>query len=352
MKKIIISFIVLIGFTLPIKMHAVEMTNASITGTNYVKATNEYEINVHISFSGINDGTPEAEGVGMVLYNLDFDPAVLTVHSITSKGYESVIGIEKGIYVATSIYDEADGYNACSDGLISCDTEYNATIKFKVNDVYSTTTNIGIYAEVIVTDVIGSVTDDTVKMLTYDKAVFQTINIVNENKVKPVEPTQTQTPKPVDTPKPEKPKDANTFLKSIEIKNHEITFDKNTRDYILEIDENENSLEITALPESDKSTVKITGADDLKTNNYKVEIEVKAEDSSIKTYTIKAKTKEDIVQENTKEKENKTDYKITKKIVYILIGSISGFLLIGLSIILRTHIKNKKIDKMLNQIDK
>lgn len=77
---------------------------------------------------------------------------------------------------------------------------------------------------------------------------------------------------------------SNNYLASLTIENYVIDFDKRTSEYSIDI-KSEKELNINAIPEDSKSTVKITDNKELK-NGSLVKILVTAEDGSTRTYTI------------------------------------------------------------------
>lgn len=86
----------------------------------------------------------------------------------------------------------------------------------------------------------------------------------------------------------------NNYLKSLEIEDYEIDFDKNKLSYELTV-ENKNSLEIKAIPEDARSRVEITGNENFKEGKNVVVITVFAENGSTREYKVivnKVKTSE------------------------------------------------------------
>ena len=81
-------------------------------------------------------------------------------------------------------------------------------------------------------------------------------------------------------------KSDNNNLKDLGISGYSINFAKDITTYNISIKEDINSLKIKALPEDEKATVKIVGDDDLKLNDNKVTIDVKAENGNTKSYII------------------------------------------------------------------
>lgn len=79
---------------------------------------------------------------------------------------------------------------------------------------------------------------------------------------------------------------SNNYLKSLEIEGYEITFDKETLEYKIKVKSDVTSLDIKAIPESNKSRVEITGNEKFKKGNNTVTITVTAEDGSTRKYKI------------------------------------------------------------------
>lgn len=79
---------------------------------------------------------------------------------------------------------------------------------------------------------------------------------------------------------------SNSYLKTLEIEGYEITFDKETLEYKIKVKSDVTSLDIKAIPESNKSRVEITGNEKFKKGNNTVTITVTAEDGSTREYKI------------------------------------------------------------------
>jgi len=82
-------------------------------------------------------------------------------------------------------------------------------------------------------------------------------------------------------------KSSNNYLKSLDVKTYPINFNKNTNSYSLTVPYEVDKLDLSALSEDDKAKVKIIGNSDLKVGAVNIiEIEVTAEDGSLRIYTI------------------------------------------------------------------
>ena len=144
---------------------------------------------------------------------------------------------------------------------------------------------------------------------------------------------------------------SNKNLKELTVENHEIYFYKDRIKYKLLLDEGENSLNITAVPDDEKAKVEITGADDLKANDYTVTIKVTAENGNSKEYTIKGEFKE-VIEEEKDEGfftmlETKLNEMHLKPIYFLyLAGVIVLIIIINKTIF---AIKGRKIDKTMDK---
>ena len=76
----------------------------------------------------------------------------------------------------------------------------------------------------------------------------------------------------------------NNYLKSLEITDYNINFNKEVYEYTVEV-KNDTSLEINAIAEDDKSSVEINNNYNLK-NGSKIRIIVTSEDTTQRIYTI------------------------------------------------------------------
>ena len=86
-------------------------------------------------------------------------------------------------------------------------------------------------------------------------------------------------------------------LKELDVENHNIYFYKERTEYKLLLEEGENTLNITAVPEDDRAKVQVIGADNLEENDYTVTVKVTDVNGNNMTYTIKAEKKE-IITDN------------------------------------------------------
>ena len=83
-------------------------------------------------------------------------------------------------------------------------------------------------------------------------------------------------------------KDSDSSLKELDIEGYELSpkFDKDTTSYSMKVKNNVTSLDVSAIPNSDKASVSITGNKNWKEGVNTVTIKVTAEDGSLSTYQV------------------------------------------------------------------
>lgn len=79
---------------------------------------------------------------------------------------------------------------------------------------------------------------------------------------------------------------SNNYLKSLEIDGYEIEFDRETLEYKIKVKSDVTTLDITAIPESNKARVEITGNEKFIKGDNTVTITVTAEDGSVREYKL------------------------------------------------------------------
>lgn len=372
MRKIIIIiytiFLSLI-LSLEVKAYTTSISNTSIRGTNSATIGQTFSESFHVEFSNLKKGSTDTLGIYLVIYELEYDESIFIIEEILDNGriWNSTIYKEDGkVYVISEFYNDPLK-NGCIDGVLYC-ADYSISINFYVKDTDATTSTIkmkqvGAGAFPVSGDINATYLIDDMIELEYSNEATQTIdikkvtNITNEKEpesiISTTVPKVENPPTSVTTTNTNKEKSNNKYLKSLSIENYDIDFTKETKSYDIYIKEDVNKLNITATPEDTKFTVEIIGSDNLKNNNYKVLIKVKAENSEEETYYINAKIQKDeeksIEKEKTKEpKTTKETSKLSKKtIIFISIG----ITLLVISIIVFTiinHISNNKINKKLD----
>lgn len=91
---------------------------------------------------------------------------------------------------------------------------------------------------------------------------------------------------------PPKEYSKNNYLKSLSIEGYEISFDKETLEYSIEVENDVEKVNISASPEDSKASVSGTGEIEVTEGNNKLEVKVTAENGNERTYVINVKVKE------------------------------------------------------------
>ena len=91
---------------------------------------------------------------------------------------------------------------------------------------------------------------------------------------------------------PPKEYSKNNYLKSLSIEGYDISFDKDTLEYTIEVGNEVEKVKITAQAEDSKASVSGDGEREVSEGNNKLEIRVEAENGNVKTYVINVVVKE------------------------------------------------------------
>lgn len=369
MKKVLISlyiiFLSLFTMLFKVEAYSTSISGASIEGVNSITTGKTYYASFYVRFSDLKKASTDTLGIWLVGYELEYDESVFLIEETSNDGnvWDTIIYKEDGKVYVISEFSNDPFKNGCVDGVLYC-ADYAITIKFYVKDTDVTSSTIKMkQISAGAFPVSGKLnasylTDDMIE-LEYPNDVSKVIKInkssnTNTEKKEPKSIISNKAPK-AGTPKAptsmttttsnkEKEKSNNKYLKSLSIENYEIDFSKETKTYNIYIKEDVNKLNIIATSEDSNATVKIKGADNLKDNDYKVSVKVKAENGEEDTYYINAKIQED----NEKTEIKKETFKLTKKtIIFISIGA--SLVMIGIIIFaILNHINNKKIDEKLD----
>lgn len=111
-----------------------------------------------------------------------------------------------------------------------------------------------------------------------------------------------------------RPKDSNSSnnnLDSLVIANYPITFDQNTTTYTINVDDDVDSLEVTAVPEDKSAKVVITGNTNIATGSNEIKVTVTSADGTSKIYTIHVNKKNNSIIDDidNDDNEDNTDNK-------------------------------------------
>lgn len=367
MRRLLVYISIFIIFIIPLNVSAVSIKDVSIIGTNSQKIGNEVTIKFKIDIDDLPAGFDKTKGIWLITYNLDFDSNILLPSKIQSPYFDSnIYSLDNKYYVISEVIDNDYELVMCANGYLYC-SDYELSLTFYIKDTDKNITTISLSdVSIGLLDMIDyekEYTLDDIIELNNPVKKTHSINIVKApitsnnrqqmvvprvtNKSNVTKNTKTSQTTTKTSNKTSNTKSTNNYLKSLEITDHEIDFNKYRNEYEVNISNKVNSLDIKLSLEDKKAKYKIIGADDLKSNNYKVNIEVTSEDGKKNIYTIKAKVKE--IEEVFIEEE-KTKEKVDKRfIIYggIVLGSI---IIIVIIIFIVNKIKDKKINKLLDEL--
>ncbi len=219
----------------------------------------------------------------------------------TKKSYVVIVNKEKAPAVASgdnNLRDlSVDGYTL-SPAFSQNTTSYSVTVPYEANSVKVNATKNHSLANVVINGMDNlQVGDNTV-----------TVEVTAENGSKKTYTINVKREEKVETP-PELDKDST--LKDITVSEGTLSpaFSSNNSSYTLEVGDSVNSIDINAIPNSDKAKVEVTGNTNLKTGFNAVEVTVTAEDGSKSKYIINVYKKEKqtsntVVQQPKKESNN------------------------------------------------
>lgn len=366
MKKTFLILFLLLLFIFPIKAYAQPyISGTSIKGGTEQTVGNSVLVTFTINMAGFDLGDKDCLGVVAVGYELIFDSNVFVVTGLSSPNLDSdIYKEEEGHYYIVGYLNENSLTGTCSNGVRYCGDTYTTTLQFFIKDTKQTSSSIEM-GEVEMSLLRGSSDNiDEAISVDYHSGKTHTVNI------RPTSTPITQTPadiagngKPsIDTGKipTSEPnvnssiKSSNMFLSNLEVGNYKIAFNRLKNDYTITINKDVNSLNIKATLEDSKASYKIIGAEDLSKNNYKVLIEVTAENGEKNTYTITAKIKNEepnkSVSSPSKSKDSKKEKINYKK--YLTIGGIIGGVILLIIIIIRIiiHTKDRKLERALDEL--
>ncbi len=359
MKKFLILILSIFLFS---QVEAASIKSVGISGPTSIKMGSEITLKFNIDYSDVKQGTNDTYGVVGAGFEIVFDDTIFSIIDIGSEEFDSYVYKEDNkYYIVGTINTKNLTKNSCLDGKLHCGN-YLVYITFYVRDTDITTTTIKMQdVETVFLKVNGTydVENDGIEAesnLTKSHQIsISKAEVVKEEpktvvKDEKLEKLISDLDKKINQNSSKKEEEKITsYLKSLKVKDHRIVFNKEKFEYVVYIEKDINFLEISAEPETSSSTIEIIGADDLKTNNYKVIIEVKDKNGDKKTYTILTKEKEESVVLKEKKEEST---KIDKKYIYLGAGFLGFLLLILLIYLIVSHRENKKLDQMLNKIDK
>lgn len=364
MKKVkMLLFAILIFLCIPMSSKAVSISNPSLLGDSEKKIGEEVNITFEMPITGIEaDSNLE---LGGVVFEIDFDDNIFVPTKIETSEFQSQLFYSEDTgYFVMSVLEETARRKYCVIG--SCN-KYRATITFVIKDTTSTKSSITVTgaAALLIDKAEPSVEEvednDIIQIMTgpvksHNVSIKQAVVPVTEPPKTVITEKAPEVKVPITSTQNPTVKSSNADLKSLLIENYDIEFNKNTTEYTIDIENDVNSFNISAEVEDNKASYNIIGAEDLKSNNYKVSIEVTAEDGIKKTYIVRGKIIEDkndekqINAEIVEDKVGKEKAFVNKDFVMRIGILFGGIVFVVIIIFIINFIRNKKIDKMLDDL--
>lgn len=338
MKKILL-FLTSLIILLPLNLKANEIT-AKLTGPKEIEIgqtlTIKYTINVPLV--GVSD--TKVKGIVGIYYDIDYDQNLLSLKTVNAPNYESTFENTEGKMSVTSmplIKDCIEETTYCGSGT------YTATFTFNIISKETKPASIKITDPIIGVIDTEDINNDVYKGLSIEEILRKAFK-ESPNNFETLIVTLRK-------PKEEDNRSNNTNLKLLEIQNYKIDFNKDIKEYDINVSKDVNKIVVKAETEDSKSKIIITGDKDLSSNGNKVTIEVVAENEDRTTYIVNVKHKEELTL-NEEETKPEITKKITldKKIIklFIIIGIVLILLITILTI--KGIIKKRNINKMFEEL--
>lgn len=311
MKKNLVLLLLITVLLIPLRVNAGEVISNTIIGDASVKTDTNTTYKLNVNVSELDASTDVSMGIYLIAYELEFDPEVFAINSVTAKGFDTTVSKQNNKYYVVSIVNDTTADNKCHDGFLYCGV-YTADISLYVKNTDKTSSTLKIndlgvglvdvrltnFSESDIVEIDASVAS---KAITISKPAQPSTNNNNNNYYnsytpKPSTPSTTtksddkKTEKPVETIVDKK--SSNNYLEYINIEGYNINYDRLTNTYSIKVPKNVNELDIRTKTEDANAKYSIKGADDLKENDYTVIIEVVAENGNKNIYIINVKTDE------------------------------------------------------------
>lgn len=361
-KRSMFTLVLLLFLILPFKVKAANISNVTISSNGIVKSGEQIVVTLTASISNYNQN----EGIWLTYTKLTYDQSHLALINVSSSGYDTAVQYnDNGAEIASEAIENSSIGNTCVEGLLQCGN-YVLTLKFQATNVVANMDSAIVMSEfgigtIAITENREYTLDD-VDGKTYSKMIHHDLKLqVNTSSVEEKTPvtvveqkTNSDNSKKTSTPTANVTKSSNNYLKSLEIKNYLIDFNKDNTEYTITIDSDVNSLEINQTVEDSKATSTISGNENLK-NGSVVKIVVAAEDGKTKEYKINIKKESKSEQNNNVDVAETPKIKSDKVIVKVMIGIsciIGLFILICFICVISSIRDKRKLEKILKNENK
>lgn len=358
MKKIIYFLIFICLFILPIKVKAFSLDNVTINGNSTVKNGEDILIRIKATTSNYNPN----EGILVAYLNIEYDLDHLVLVQINASNLNNYIEYhDKGAIIANQVIPNSKTSGMCVNNLLYCG-DYEFVLKFQatnVTEMIDTSISVSEFGIATLTiDEVREYTEDDAVIYEYPKQLVHNLKLLTNDVVieeKPVVVPEKKKEETIIKTPVTAIKSSNNYLKSLEITDYNINYDKNTTDYTININSDVSSLNIKPTSEDTKSTYKIIGNENLVDGSV-IKIIVTAEDGKTKEYKINIKKEKAIdineeqineIKKDKKEELDENNDQLNKTALTIIVSIAIAFGLIILLCIISTIRKNRQLNKLL-----
>lgn len=358
MKKVVCIMLFLSLFFWPFKVNAVNIDTLTISGTKKAKTSEE----VTISLQAPTSNYKTTEGIWIVYTELIYDNSKLILTEVASPGYDTYyIHTATETMLVSEVISNSGISDMCIEGILHCGT-YNLTLTFQVKNISEESTT-----EIIVNEFAPGILDviedreytlDDLIETSYSEKLSHEVYLEPKSDSTPIEEPTVKIPEPpkkdqtIKKPEKEEPayKSNNNYLKSLEITGYKIEFNKNTKEYTIDLADDVSVLKIKPIVENNTASYKITDNENLQ-NGSVVKITVTADNGETREYKIKIKKVVPVVvnddeQEKEEQVQEESDELFKKGLLFVGIG-LGILFIIGFIFIIDSIINNRKIKKMM-----
>lgn len=313
--------LLLMMIIIPFNTQALSIAATSITSSKEEMVGNNFFVTINIGFNGLDKKSIRSDGIGAIMYQIDFDESILSITDVITDFYDSAIYKDDDGYYIMSIVDDDSTGNKCIDGVLAC-SDYEAKVYFYVKDTDEEVTNVqlknigvGYYpvdenayyeeddvkeAEATsnkVTTIKIKQSDKEIEIEPESKVIMENKPSIESNKVFSTihsdnDSQKSNSKSSEDTTADEKSlveNSSNSYLKTLSIKDSFIDFKKEEYSYIIRVPQTCNKLDIIVETDDEEATFQIVGADDLKKYNDVVKINVTSQDGHKSVYVVHIK---------------------------------------------------------------
>lgn len=278
MKKILICLTTVLSLLLFSEKVSASSFNTSIVGND----TFNSEITLYVQVNNLVDFNGSCNGLCGLVGTLNYDASKLELVSINPlEDFSLQQGKSLVLYKATGVLN---GTNILSLKFKNKGLQNNENTKVSLSNITASDGD---------KDITTIDTSRTIKYVVQNKQTNKKTTNKNSNKNNITENLDEEIKN-----------SSNTYLSSITLSTGKIDFSKDILNYNIVVDYDTDSIEISATTEDEKAIIEGAGKHKLNVGDNKIEIKIKAEDGSEKTYTINVTREKEKITNNADDEDN------------------------------------------------